>query len=93
MPPDSTGPLTYFGMYDRNVYKVQLLQKVATTIARKGRFVTSFKSGIERADSFDGASFKIKSNSLAVIYLLFSGKDVTFLFQKMIQKNPNIPNK
>ena len=63
MPPDSTGPLTYFGMYDRNVYKVQLLQKVATTIARKGRFVTSFKSGIERADSFDGASFKIKSNS------------------------------
>ena len=38
-PPDNSEALTYFGRYDKKVYKDQLLQKVAMTIAIKGPFL------------------------------------------------------
>ena len=59
MPPCTTGALTYFGRYERNVYKDQLLQNVAKAIAMKGPFLISFNRGTVGADSFEGASIFI----------------------------------
>tara|TARA_B000000475_G_C15953275_1_gene429689 strand:+ start:882 stop:1163 length:282 start_codon:yes stop_codon:yes gene_type:complete len=91
MPPCSIGALTYLGKYERNVYKVQLLQKVATVIAINGGFFRSLNNGIEEAEIFEGASVSIKFNSSFDRFLLSSGKDVTLEFQKKYQKIPKNP--
>ena len=77
MPPSFNGAFTYFGKYERKVYKDQLLQNVANAIAKNGIFLSNFKKGIEGAVSVDGASFLININSFFERYLLFSGNAVT----------------
>ena len=93
IPPSVIGAFTYFGRYERKVYKDQLLQNVATAIATNGIFLINLKKGIEGADSFDGASFLINFNSCAERFLLSSGNEVTLLFQKKYQKIPTIPKR
>ena len=93
MPPSFNGAFTYFGKYERKVYKDQLLQNVANAIAKNGIFLSNFKKGIEGAVSFDGASFLINLNSFFERYLLFSGNEVTLLFQKKYQNTPRTPNR
>ena len=75
------------------VNRTQLLQKVATVIAKKGKLEIRFLNGTFFAFSFEGASFWIFNNSSLDIYLFSLGIELKSLNQKNDQTIPNNPNK
>ena len=62
-PPVEMGLFNYLGKYEIKVNNAQLLQKVATVIAIKGRLVSNFRNGSLVAFESAGASDLINSNS------------------------------
>ena len=73
IPPSINGAFINFGKYERKVYKAQLLQNVATAIAKNGPFLSNLRKGMDGGVEFDGASFLIRICSLSEIFLLSSG--------------------
>ena len=65
------------------VNRTQLLQKVATVIAKKGKLDIRFLNGTFFAFSLEGASFKIFDNSSLDIFLFSLGIELKPLNQKM----------